>query len=127
MGGGSQLYIPMSIPDGDTVTPEQTAGTLVAWFASVGGASLKLPNGWFGRPYDNQHRLTDIESSEDLLILTLDERQELRISAPQDVETSGKRLAIASSVRIDWNWREYGSDDRHCETFNGGVVEFLGT
>jgi len=42
----------------DAVTPQQIASAITDWFDRAGSAGLKLPNGWFGRPDDNQFRLT---------------------------------------------------------------------
>lgn len=33
---------------------------------------LKLPNGWFGRPYDNRLSLVEVEIHDDALIIELD-------------------------------------------------------
>lgn len=98
---------------------------VVNWFSAVGGAGLKLPSGWFGRPYDNLHRLTGARVLGDVLVLELDDRQKLSISAPQSVQVEPKSLKLVDAGRIEWRWYEYGSNDPHLEVLGAGDVEFL--
>ena len=107
------------------MTLEQMVVVIVKWFSTVGGASLKLPSGWFGRPYDNFHRLTGARVLGNALLLELDDRQELSVSAPQSVHVEPRSLSIVGSEMIEWRWLEYGSNDPHAEVFDGGDVEFL--
>lgn len=97
---------------------------VVTWFSGVRGASLKLPNGWFGRPYDNLHQLTGARVSGDALVLVLDERQELSISSPESLRLEPKSLSFVGAKRIVWRWDEYGSNESHVESFVGGELEF---
>lgn len=43
---------------GAMMTVERTLQTVLTFFADFNVAGLKLPDGWFGRPYDNLHQLT---------------------------------------------------------------------
>jgi hypothetical protein len=106
------------------MTPEQIVTVIVEWFDRVHGASLKLPNGWFGRPYDNLHRLTRATFSAGTVIVVLDECQELSISSPGSVSVDPKELRLVNSTRIVWRWVEYGSTEVHVDVFEGGDVEF---
>jgi hypothetical protein len=107
------------------MTPEQIVAVIVEWFGRVNGASLKLPNGWFGRPYDNLHRLTSATANAGTVIVVLDERQELSISSPGSVTIDPKALRLVNSTRIVWRWAEYGSTEFHVEVFEDGDVEFM--
>jgi hypothetical protein len=60
--------------------------TLVqSWFNAEFGGSLFLPDGWYRRPYDNQHMLTVIDESGDALSMTWGNRLTLRFNGPDAV------------------------------------------
>jgi hypothetical protein len=56
------------------MTVDQLRDLVDAFFSRSGGASLKLPSGWFGRPHDNFHELTSATVVDSTLIIVLDER-----------------------------------------------------
>jgi hypothetical protein len=95
------------------------------WFREVGSASLKLPSGWFGRPYDNLHRLTAAHALADRLILVLDNQMVLTLAHPTNVAVDGGRLSVSGFTHASWDWDEYGFPRPHLETFQGGEIEFL--
>jgi hypothetical protein len=95
------------------------------FFGQVGGASLRLPSGWFGRPHDNQHELTSIEVDGETLVIFLEDHQVLRLTDPRVIEVEGRSLRIASFAAATWEWTEYGSGQRHREEFNSGTIDFL--
>ena len=88
-------------------------------------AGLKLPNGWFGCPYDNLHELTRSEIAHGDLILELDGQLALTFSGPTVASISDGILRLAGFTVLVWDWREYGSTMTHHEQFHGGVVEFI--
>jgi hypothetical protein len=103
--------------------PSTTVEAISAFFVEHGAASLCLPSGWFGRPYDNYHRLTGVASDGDDVVVRLDERQLLRIR-PEG--TSWSRESDVLTVVISggrWNWTSYGGDQEHAETLGPGHVE----
>ncbi len=104
---------------------EETVPLIYGWFAAVKVASLKLPNGWFGRPYDGQHRLNWAKVRGSELEIVFDDHQNISMSEPIDIETHSDSLRIVSSSHIVWRWVEYGSTRTHEEVFKGGAVEFL--
>ena len=64
---------------------------------------------WFGgRPYDNQHTLTDLSGDEDYVLLTFDEGETLGVSDPQGVSVVDDGLRIARASRVRWEWFYYG-------------------
>lgn len=91
------------------------------------GASLKLPNGWFGRPYDNLHQLTSAKGTDGSVVIILDGQQSLSLEGQLYGEVvSNDILRLAGFSRAVWDWIEYGpSGKAHHEQFEGGVVEFL--
>jgi hypothetical protein len=94
------------------------------WMERVGRAGLVLPNGWFGRPFDNMHRLTWVEQRQDRLFLELDDQLLLVLTRPQRCNAGATELTI-EAAQIVFDWREYGSRSPHVETFAGGTVKLV--
>ncbi len=97
-----------------------------AWFAQAGGASLKLPTGWFGRPYDNHHRLTGASLLAGRLLLELDGSMLLTLAHPSNATVDDGCLTITGFSHGTLDWDDYGGTASHVETFEAGVVEFHG-
>ena len=110
---------------GLAVTPRAVAAEVTRWFGEVRGASLELPSGWFGRPFDNLHKLSEIrvESGDDV-VLVLDGVQELTVHAPQSVASASTNLVIGPIAGGTWKWAEYGSGKHHVEVIGPGTVTF---
>jgi hypothetical protein len=95
---------------------------VVAFFAEHGGASLRLPSGWFGRPYDNQHQLTEARSHGEAVVIRLDHRQVLTLDVKGT--SSEERVLLVASRGGHWHWTECGTDNEHSEVLGPGTVEF---
>ena len=65
--------------------PLRSSSTIVeaidTFFAEHEVASLRLPSGWFGRPHDNMHQLSEVAIVGDYVLVTLDEKQVLTLDA----------------------------------------------
>lgn len=107
------------------MTVDAILHVVVAWFERVGAASLRLPSGWFGRPYDNLHRLTDGQVMADRLVIVLDGQMILTLTRPTAVVETNKSLIILGFDHGTWDWDEYGSGRSHVETFGDGEIEFV--
>ena len=107
------------------MTLQTTLTRVLEFFASVGYAGLILPNGWFGRPYDNLHQLTRAEVIDGDLVVELDEQLVLTFRGPAQASTSANRLRLAGFSALLWDWQEYGSLAPHHEEFVDGEVEFV--
>lgn len=101
---------------------DAVAAAIERLFAEHEVASLRLPSGWFGRPYDNWHQLTDVTNEDDLVLVRLDLDQVLRLHV-LGVAVQGRSLQIAVRGGT-WAWTSYGGDDRHQEQVGAGTVEF---
>ena len=80
---------------GDDRFVTDTASALrqvTAWFDTVGTAGLQLPNGWFGRPYDNRHELTWSQARPHKLLLELDAQLLLVLTDPGEPTTQDRDL-----------------------------------
>jgi hypothetical protein len=83
-----------------------------SFFAEHAVASLRLPSGWFGRPHDNLHQLTEASTEDGVVLVRLDDKQLLTLKA--DPTVRGGRL----------DWTDYGGDQEHSEVLGPGDVEF---
>ena len=70
--------------------------------------SLRFFGEWFGRPYDNQHTLTDVESLDRAIVLSFDERETLTVWDPNGTTVADDGLRIARASRVRWEWFYYG-------------------
>lgn len=70
--------------------------TIRSWFLRNDGGSLELPDGWFGRPYDNVHRLTNVSLHADALHLALDDRLFITAQGSITVEADDASLTIGA-------------------------------
>lgn len=66
------------------------------WFRYQGVGSVQLPDGWYGQPYDNQHRLTSVQRKSGVLVVEL--------ASPDLILTFSGPVTVASAdmqIEID--------------------------
>lgn len=98
------------------------AETVLAFFKEHEVASLRLPSGWFGRPHDNWHQLTEVSTEGGHVRVRLDETQLLTLKAEA---TSSEDRVLRVAIRGGrWDWTDYGGDQKHTEVLGRGDVEF---
>lgn len=85
-------------------------GTVKQWSEDVRVGSLLLPDGWYGRPYDNQHTLTSVEESGGALTIVLDRRLTLRFEGLESVIAQEKELVFGPFRRLRFDWVGVGAD-----------------
>lgn len=95
------------------------------WFDKALTAAFELPDGWFGRPYDNMHRLTWLAERDNKLIVELDGQLHLILSDPEVVASDRGAFELRCS-QVVFDWRSYGSEgSRDARVFSeGGRVCF---
>lgn len=93
-----------------------------SWNKKNGVFGLQLPDGWFGRPFDNQHRTTLTVDRDNKLILELDNQLYLVFTKPLKVEVSGNDLIISSFKQLIFDYQGYGDMKAHTKVYNSGVV-----
>jgi hypothetical protein len=105
---------------------EWIAGRLVPSHAQIGG-TLRFWGQWFGKAYDNCHRLVRYEAEGDLLKFHFDENETLSLWAPRKAafeerphlmepgswSPSGRVIKehvfrIGDADRVRWEWFYYG-------------------
>lgn len=100
--------------------------TIQEWFAQTWGGSLLLPDGWYGRPHDNQHALTSLNENGDGITLVLDGNLTLHFERVTSVSAQGSVLVLGPFERLRFEWKEYGSGDtRGAKDYGPGVVKVI--
>src|ERR1051325_7614119 len=74
--------------------------TIQCWFKDEYGGSLLLPDGWYGRPYDNQHALTSVEESGETLTIVLDGKLRLRLDGLKGVKGQKRELTFGPFEKL---------------------------
>ncbi len=95
------------------------------WFKKEWGGSLMLPDGWYGRPYDNQHSLTSVSESEDALGLILDQKLELRFEGLKSVCPRHHELVFGPFDRLRFEWEAYDDGRRLMKEYRTGEVKIV--
>jgi hypothetical protein len=70
--------------------------------------SLRFWGLWFGKPYDNVHRMVAAEHDGDLLRLRFDGDELLTIWSPAGLEWNSSEFRISDAERVLWQWFYYG-------------------
>jgi hypothetical protein len=86
---------------------------------------LQLPDGWFGRPGDNQHRVTCTLERDNKLILELDDQLYLVFTKPINIEKSANDLVISGFRQLVFDYQGYGDMKAHSKTFRSGEVTLV--
>ena len=89
-------------------------------------SGLKLPNGWFGRPYENRLSLVKAEVHDDALIIDLDHPLRLIFHGIPTLESNADGLHLANFDALVFEWKEVGGDQRpHREIYTSGEVHLV--
>jgi len=86
---------------------------------------LQLPDGWFGRPGDNQHRATYILDRDNKLILELDNQLYLVFTKPISIVKSGNDLVFSGFKQIVFDYQGYGNMKAYSKTYKSGAVTLV--
>lgn len=90
-------------------TPADIAQFIQALPQCQKAGTLRIWGQWFGRPMDNVHNCVSCRVEEDLVVLTFDEGEELRIWNPTDAYVEGQAtLTFPNAKRVRWDWYYYG-------------------
>ncbi|MFG1811887.1 hypothetical protein [Streptomyces sp. NPDC049040] len=97
---------------------------VTGWFAANGVAGLRLPRGWFGRPYDNAHRLTWSAARSGKVILELDDQLLLVLTSPGRPQHDAGNLTLPFA-QLTFDWEGYGDRTPHAEHHEAGALSFM--
>src|SRR5262245_42487608 len=81
---------------------------ILALLPALKSGTLRIWGDWFGRPYDNHHRLVGAETDDAALILTFDEDECLSVWHPEGAEIDATVFRIQRASRVRWEWFYYG-------------------
>jgi hypothetical protein len=93
---------------------ERLAELITRQLSAIEPGTLRFWGEWFGRPYDNAHRLVSCDAQADLLHMHFNEGEVLSVWAPRDLHIGpGKlhgqpMLRIRDAERVRWEWFSYG-------------------
>lgn len=95
--------------------------------------AIQLPNGWLGRPYDNQHRLEDYEITSNKISIRFDGQRQLVIFNYSDirfeVDDSNNQIAkFENYSKIEFVWFPYDKtlNEVSTQVFNDGELVLYG-
>ena len=76
----------------------------------VKGGTLCFWGHWFGKPYDNLHRIVSVDMNVPSSVLTLrfDQNETLIITNPVEIEEFPNRILINKADKVYWQWYYYG-------------------
>jgi hypothetical protein len=87
--------------------------------------SLRFWGLWFGKPYDNIHRIVSCDNEQDLLRIRFNESELLSVWSPDGLEANSSTFRIADAARVRWEWYSYGkpnlSENVYFEDYPEGV------
>ena len=87
---------------------------------------LKLPNGRFGRPYENRLSLVKAEAHDDALIIELDHPLHLIFHGIPTLESKTDGLHLTDFNALVFEWKEASGDQRpHRERYISGEVHLV--
>lgn len=86
----------------------QIATVINSALPSLKSGSLRFWGNWFGRPYDNWHRLLRCEANSETVILSFNEGEVLTITNPFEVVIDIDRFSIRAASKVRWEWFWYG-------------------
>jgi hypothetical protein len=101
------------------------ASNVQQWFNVEMGGSLHLPDGWYGRPYDNQHMLTAINESGSDLSITLDYNLILSFEGLQSVAPTSRELVFGPFSKLRFEWMDAQDGRRRTKDYSGGEAKIV--
>jgi hypothetical protein len=112
----------------------KAAKTVKRWFGRNGGGTLQLPDGWFGRPWDNVHMLTWVALRPERLLVEVDEQLMLTfggaVKVTEGVDDPGGASPVAwlnfeGYSQFVFDRMDYGGDTWHAQAGHGDRVRFV--
>ena len=87
---------------------------------------IELPNGWFGRPYDNIHSLTYCIERDHKIIIEVDKQLYLIFTKPITISSNESTLILSEWKQFVFDRQGYGEMTAHCDVFQSGIVKLIG-
>jgi len=96
-----------------------------------------LPDGWLGRPYDNQHHVKGLVVTNNIFTIVFDDIREIKIENPKayefsKIEPNWSSLKFLSCQEITLKWIPFGEEKtgnfsiRSYRLESGNTLEIVG-
>ena len=96
------------------------------WFRKAGQAmGPVLPDGWFGRPYDNLYELKNIAVDGDVFTIHLSQDTSLEFHRLGRVHIDDSQLVLEDFSLFSLRWREYGGVSDLEKRYDTGQVRLV--
>jgi hypothetical protein len=105
------------------MTAKRAAKQVRQWFGDGHLPSLELPDGWFGRPYDNCHALSHLDVIGDRLLIGLDGQQLLVLTRPAVTYCTHGEMVLTFEQLV-FDWQGYGDRTPHAKGYAAGQLRF---
>ncbi|HKN77165.1 MAG TPA: hypothetical protein VJW94_18460 [Candidatus Acidoferrum sp.] len=87
---------------------EKICGEIQKALPRISPGTLRFWGVWFGRPYDNFHRIVASEYNHDVLRLRFNEDEQLTVWFPSGLTLNNFVFQIEDAQRVLWEWFYYG-------------------
>ena len=104
----------------------ETIDIFKSWIDKNEGFGLILPDGWFGRPMDNIHKITWWAERDNKFIIELDNQLYLNLTKPVIFRIDTTSLIMSSFLQFVFDRQGYGDMTPHCKVYNSGEITFVG-
>lgn len=74
--------------------------------------TLRFWGDWFGRPYDNYHKVVavDHDTNKSVLVICFDNDEKCIVYEPIDIISNKNEFHITKATKIVWEWYFYGKE-----------------
>lgn len=87
------------------------------------GGSLCFYGDWFGRPYDNYHKIKQYSYTDDVLEIIFDEWERLIVIEPLGITNTENEFGISCAKTVKWSWYPYGSTQKGINKISYSVID----
>lgn len=87
---------------------EKSADAINKLLPNIKVGTLRFFGVWFGRPYDNWHRVVRADAKDNVLTITFNEGETLEITDPTAYTYSSNQFDIRKAHKVVWKWHSYG-------------------
>ena len=76
--------------------------------SAVKAGTIRFWGEWFGKPYDNYHKVVRCSAADASLVIEFDEGELLTIRDPEGVNISADVFSVRNATLVRWEWFYYG-------------------
>jgi hypothetical protein len=87
---------------------EQFTKMITGNLAGIKTGSLRSWGNWFGKPYDNIHRIVSCQAVGDILQFRFEDDELLSVLFPEGLEANNSTFLISDAAQVRWEWFYYG-------------------